>query len=84
MFKRKIVLMSESDRAAFYRFCGAIQNVETDKDAFLQAARLSRQESGQRLTQEQEYWLRIVGIWSRVVALFLIGFFITCLKGCNL
>lgn len=84
MFKRKIVLMSESDRAAFYRFCEAIQNVETDKDAFLTAARLSRQESGQKLTQEQEYWLRLVGIWSRVIALFLIGFFVVCLRGCQL
>ena|GEM_PF-4670631 len=82
--KRKIVLMSESDREAFLNYCEAIKNVEGDKDVFLESSRLSRHESKPRLTQEQEYWLRITSTWARVIALLLIGFFIVCLRGCAL
>lgn len=82
--KRKIVLMRESDREAFYRFCEATKNMETDKDAFLSAARIERHETKPRLTQDQEYWLRITATWARVLALLIIGFFFVCLRGCAL
>lgn len=37
-----------------------------------------------QLAQEQEYWARLVGIWARVLIVFIVGFFVICLRGCCL
>lgn len=78
---KKIVLLSDSEREAFLNYCEAIKNMESDKDKFLEASRLSRNES--KLSGEQIYWVKLAGIWSKIVALFVIGVFM-CLffRGC--
>lgn len=36
------------------------------------------------LTAEQEYWLGHSRIWARVATVFIVLFFVMCLRGCNL
>jgi len=82
--RRKIVLMSETEREAFLNYCEAIRNMESDKDTFLESSRLSRHEVKPQLTQEQTYWVQHSKIWARVVMVLVVGFFIVCLRGCAL
>lgn len=72
---KKLVLMGDSDREAFYRFCNIVRNTETDKDAFLKAANLQRHESSSSLTSEQRYWLKITQTWAVVIAVIAVGIF---------
>lgn len=59
-----------------------IKDTEEIKDEFLKVSRQERRES--RFSGEQLYWISITKVWAGVVALFLIGFFLVCLRGCAL
>ena len=60
---RRVVLLSDSEREAFLRFCEAVRNTEEDKDTFLKAARLERYES--KLGADQVYGLKLAIVFTK-------------------
>lgn len=76
---KKIVLLNESERQSFLNYCNAVENMEKDKDRFLEAARLQRHEA--QLSPDQVYWLKIVSIWAKVPGLLIIGVVALLFKG---
>lgn len=79
---KKFVLIGDEDRAAFLRFCAAMRDMEENKDVFLSSARLSRHESTSKLDAGQQYGLQLALVWSKVVALLIVGIIVAvCLRG---
>lgn len=54
-----------------------------DKDWITLEREKPRQERPQ-LSQEQEYWTRLVGTWARVLIVLIVAFTVVCLRGCCL
>lgn len=72
---KKYTTVNDSDRKGFANYCDAVKNMETDKDKFLEAARLERHEKQARPFKETLLLILIPCLVFLLAAILAFGYF---------